>query len=152
MTSTSCFLSVANRVSDICPVSLVVIMFELTGALSHVLPIMISVMLSKWVGDAFGKEGIYARWIALRAYPWLQPGEHRDEGEIAGSRMRRVGDCVCLVEGAHTLKELESMTERYGFEGFPVTTGSGELLGYVERRRLKGAISELLPESVFFSH
>ena len=34
-------------------VSIVVIMFELTGALTYVLPIMIAVMLSKWVGDAF---------------------------------------------------------------------------------------------------
>lgn len=38
--------------------SLVVIVFELTGALSHVVPIMIAVMTAKWVGDAFGKEGI----------------------------------------------------------------------------------------------
>lgn len=54
---------------------------QLTGALSHVLPIMISVMVSKWVGDAFGKEGIYPMWIALRSYPWLPPHEYRDKGE-----------------------------------------------------------------------
>ena len=40
-------------------VSLVVILFKLTGALSHVLPIMISVVISKWVVDAFKKERIY---------------------------------------------------------------------------------------------
>ncbi|OBZ72186.1 H(+)/Cl(-) exchange transporter 3 [Grifola frondosa] len=62
-------------------ISLVVIIFELTGALSHVLPIMISVMVSKWVGDAFGEDGIYAIWIAMRQYPWLPPREYRDNGE-----------------------------------------------------------------------
>lgn len=34
--------------------SIVVIMFELTGALTYVIPIMIAVMLSKWCGDIFG--------------------------------------------------------------------------------------------------
>ena len=62
-------------------VSLVVIMFELTGALSHVLPIMVSVMTAKWVGEAFGKEGIYPQWIALRNYPWMPPHEYRDKDE-----------------------------------------------------------------------
>lgn len=62
-------------------VSLVVIVFELTGALSHVLPIMVSVMTAKWVGEAFGKEGIYPQWIALRNYPWMPPHEYRDRDE-----------------------------------------------------------------------
>ncbi|CAE7141235.1 unnamed protein product [Rhizoctonia solani] len=69
-------------------ISLVVIMFELTGALSHVLPIMIAVMVSKWVGDAFGKEGIYDAWIALHGYPFLSTTvDFRDQGETAASRM-----------------------------------------------------------------
>jgi H+/Cl- antiporter ClcA len=34
-------------------VSLVVIMFELTGALTYALPIMMSIMIAKWVADAF---------------------------------------------------------------------------------------------------
>ena len=40
-------------------VSLVVIMFELTGGLNYILPIMVAVMISKWVGDAFMKDGMY---------------------------------------------------------------------------------------------
>ena len=40
-------------------VSLVVILFKLTGALSYVLPIMISVVISRWVVDACKKERIY---------------------------------------------------------------------------------------------
>ena len=41
------------------PVSLVVIMFELTGGLVYIVPLMVAVMVSKWVGDAFSKEGMY---------------------------------------------------------------------------------------------
>ena len=40
-------------------VSLVVIMFELTGGLSYIVPIMVAVMISKWVGDALFKDGMY---------------------------------------------------------------------------------------------
>ena len=40
-------------------VSLVVIMFELTGGLNYIVPIMVAVMISKWVADAFIKDGMY---------------------------------------------------------------------------------------------
>ena len=44
-------------------VSLVVIMFELTGGLQYILPIMIAVMASKWVGDAFGRESMCVPFV-----------------------------------------------------------------------------------------
>jgi hypothetical protein len=34
-------------------------MFELTGGLQYIVPLMAAVMTSKWVGDAFGKDGMY---------------------------------------------------------------------------------------------
>ena len=40
-------------------VSLVVIMFELTGGLQYIVPLMLATMASKWVGDALGKQGMY---------------------------------------------------------------------------------------------
>lgn len=47
------------------PVSLVVIMFELTGGLTYIVPIMVAVMISKWVGDALVKNGMYLSQPAL---------------------------------------------------------------------------------------
>jgi chloride channel 3/4/5 len=40
-------------------VSLVVICFELTGDVDYIVPIMLSVMTAKWVGDAFGTNSMY---------------------------------------------------------------------------------------------
>ena len=37
-------------------------MFELTGGLQYIVPLMAAAMASKWVGDALGREGMY---------PWL---------------------------------------------------------------------------------
>jgi chloride channel 3/4/5 len=40
-------------------VSLAVIMFELTGTLSYVVPVMFSVLVAKTVADSLEKKGIY---------------------------------------------------------------------------------------------
>jgi chloride channel 3/4/5 len=56
-------------------VSLVVIVFELTGGLEYIVPLMAAVMTSKWVGDAFGREGIYESHIRLNGYPFLDAKE-----------------------------------------------------------------------------
>ena len=51
-----------------CPlhvVSLVVIMFELTGGLNYIVPIMVAVMISKWVADAFIKDGMYPNSLCM---------------------------------------------------------------------------------------
>lgn len=52
-------------------VSLIVIMFELTGGVRYIVPLMAAAMASKWVGDALGREGIYDAHIALNGYPFL---------------------------------------------------------------------------------
>ncbi len=61
---------------------------------------MISVMISKWVADALGPDGIYASWIALCRYPWLAPIEFRDNGEIAADAMTPVNNLIVLHEGS----------------------------------------------------
>lgn len=40
-------------------VSLVVIMFELTGGVGYIVPLMAAAMASKWVGDALGRQVSY---------------------------------------------------------------------------------------------
>jgi len=126
-------------------ISLVVILFELTGALSHVLPIMISVMVSKWVADAFGKEGIYPTWIALRNLPWLPPHEYRDktEEETTFSVMKPLESLVVIQGIRCTLRDLNEIVRTHDFYGFPVVHGDN-LLGYVARDRLQAAIEPLI--------
>lgn len=42
----------------------VVIMFELTGAVSYVLPIMIAVLTSKFISDQLSVENVYDAWLS----------------------------------------------------------------------------------------
>ena len=117
-----------------------VIVFELTGALSHVLPIMISVMVSKWVGDAMGKEGIYAVWIAMRQYPWLPPGEYRDKGQTAAQIMKPAENLVIIQDDLKmSLKDLDAFLTKYSYNGFPVTAGD-DLIGFVVRDKVRAFI------------
>lgn len=124
-------------------VSIVVIMFELTGALNYVLPIMISVMISKWVGDAFGKQGIYESWIEHYNYPFLDNRDDMHVPDVAVAQvMTRVEDLIVLNSTGHTIASLDRLLKTYPHRGFPIITNHRDrfLLGYISRTELAFAL------------
>ncbi|KAI0603528.1 chloride channel [Biscogniauxia sp. FL1348] len=148
-------------------VSIVVIMFELTGALSYVLPIMVAVMLSKWVGDAFSRRGIYESWIHFNEYPFLDSGDEGGGAQHvpdipAGQIMTRIEDLVVLTATGHTIASLRSVLDSCDYRGFPVVSDPRDalLLGYISRAELAYNLDvgtrpprSLPPETeTFFSH
>lgn len=102
-------------------VSIVVIMFELTGALTYVLPIMIAVMISKWVGDAFGKRGIYETWIHFKEYPFL---DNRDDSPVpdvpVSQIMTQIEDLSVLTATGHTIQSIHDVLVTQPYRGFPL--------------------------------
>lgn len=144
-------------------VSIVVIMFELTGALTYVLPIMVAVMISKWVGDAFSRQGIYESWIHFNEYPFLDNSEEMIIPDIpASDAMTRIEDLVVLTATGHTISSLNIILETHPYRGFPVISDPQEavLLGFISRAELTYNIrtatghprSLPLEAEVFFSH
>ena len=125
-------------------VSVVVIMFELTGALTFVLPIMIAVMISKWVGDAICRKSIYESWIGLNGYPFLENWEDNSNvPDIALSQvMTRIEDLIVITCTGHTIESLDSLIKAHSYRGFPIVNNSAEsmLLGYISRSDLAQAI------------
>ncbi|KAF7587527.1 hypothetical protein BBP40_007086 [Aspergillus hancockii] len=145
-------------------VSIVVIMFELTGALTYVIPIMIAVMLSKWCGDIFGKRGIYESWIKLNEYPFL---DHRDDTappDVPAHKVMTTADDLTVITAVgQTIDSLRHLLLTTSYRGFPVVTDTTNptLLGYISRNELSFALkylrspadSELSGETqVFFAH
>src|SRR5271156_532376 len=61
-------------------ISVCVIMFELTGALTYILPSMIVVGVTKAVGDRFSKGGIADRMIWFNGFPFLDNKEEHTFG------------------------------------------------------------------------
>ena len=144
-------------------VSIVVIMFELTGALTYVLPIMIAVMLSKWIGDAFGKRGIYESWIQFYEYPFLDNRDDHQPPDIPASQvMTKIEELATISAVGHTLASLQEFLQSYPFRGFPIVASdsSNIFLGYITRTELSHAIKTMLAHprkmspdtSIFFSH
>lgn len=70
-------------------------MFELTGGVRYIVPLMAAAMASKWVGDAFGKDGIYDAHIALNGYPFLDNKEEFGCTTIAADVMQPRFVIVC---------------------------------------------------------
>nr|POF17097.1 h(+)/cl(-) exchange transporter 3 [Quercus suber] len=131
-------------------VSIVVIMFELTGALDYVLPIMVAVMISKWVADAFGKRGIYESWIHFNGYPFLDNHDDTPVADVPISQiMTRFDDLVCITATDHTIETLRDVLREHRFRGFPVITSArqGLLLGYISRTELTFALDSATSSS-----
>uniref|UniRef100_A0A8C4I1C4 Chloride channel protein n=1 Tax=Dicentrarchus labrax TaxID=13489 RepID=A0A8C4I1C4_DICLA len=128
-------------------VSLVVIMFELTGGLEYIVPLMAATMTSKWVADAFGREGIYEAHIRLNGYPFLEPKEEFEHSSLAVDVMRpRRSDpaLAVLTQEGMTVGEVETLVESTHYSGFPVVVSqeSQRLVGFVLRRDLLISIGQ----------
>lgn len=128
-------------------VSLVVIMFELTGGLEYIVPLMAAAVTSKWVADAFGKEGIYESHIQLNGYPYLDVRDEFTHRTLATDVMRpRRSDppLAVLTQDSTTVEDVETLIKDTDYNGFPVVVSreSERLIGFVQRRDLTLAISK----------
>lgn len=146
-------------------VSIVVIMFELTGALTYVLPIMIAVMISKWIGDAIEEKSIYEAWIHFNGYPFL---DNRDDNaasvpDVPASQVfTRIEDLVVITATGHTIKSLQDLLNQNAYRGFPIIDNPHDaiLLGYISRTELSFALQSStssprnlpLDTDAFFAH
>ncbi|KAM9450594.1 H(+)/Cl(-) exchange transporter 5 isoform 2-T3 [Clarias gariepinus] len=122
-------------------VSLVVIMFELTGGLEYIVPLMAAAMTSKWVADALGREGIYEAHIRLNGYPFLEPKEEFSHKTLAMDVMRpRRSDppLSVITQDGMSVEEVETLIADTSYSGFPVVVSqeSQRLVGFVLRRDL----------------
>lgn len=127
-------------------VSTVVIMFELTGALNYVLPIMTGVMVSKWVSDSCNRKGIYESWIRYMEYPYLD--NHVDESipdVSVESIMTTVEDLTTIPANYVTIKSLKDLLDTTQSRGFPIVRSETDmtLIGYITAAELRNAVDSI---------
>ncbi|OBT59570.1 hypothetical protein VE04_00009 [Pseudogymnoascus sp. 24MN13] len=117
---TYAFLGSAAALSGIMhiTVSVVVIMFELTGALTYILPTMIVVGVTKAVGELFGKGGIADQMIWFNGFPFLDNKEEHNFGVPVSQVM--TSDPVTLPTTGCTMADIEAVLADREFQGFPV--------------------------------
>ncbi|XP_041987066.1 H(+)/Cl(-) exchange transporter 5 isoform X2 [Aricia agestis] len=126
-------------------VSLVVIMFELTGGVRYIVPLMAAAMASKWVGDALGRQGIYDAHIALNGYPFLDSKDEFQHTSLAADVMqpKRNETLAVITQDSMTVDDVENLLKETEHNGYPVVVSkeSQYLVGFVLRRDLNLAIA-----------
>jgi chloride channel 3/4/5 len=139
---TYAFLGAAAALSGIMhiTVSVVVIMFELTGALTYILPTMIVVGVTKAVSERFGHGGIADRAIWFNGYPFLDNKEEHTFGvpvsQVMASRV------VSLPATGLEIRAVERIMSENQYQGYPIVEDSTSktLIGYIGRTELRYAI------------
>ncbi|RFU33546.1 hypothetical protein B7463_g2819, partial [Scytalidium lignicola] len=142
---TYAFLGAAAALSGIMhlTVSVVVIMFELTGALTYILPTMIVVGVTKAVSELFGKGGIADRMIWFNGFPFLDAKEEHTFGVPVSQAM--ISDVVALPSTNLCLSDVEKLLQEGKYQGFPIVEDAHSkiLVGYIGRTELGYAITRL---------
>ncbi|KAF9956673.1 hypothetical protein BGZ70_009801 [Mortierella alpina] len=124
-------------------VSLVVIMFELTGAMTYSLPIMMAVMIGKFVGDAFSPDAFFNKLIDLNGHPYLDNKKDYNTFGTAADIADRFLETIDV--NAHN--DVDSLRRKveilavsgYSDGGLPIVD-RGVLVGYIASNELGHAL------------
>jgi len=132
-------------------VSLVVIMFEVTGGVRYIVPLMTACMTSKWIGDAIGRTGIYDAHVHLNGYPFLDIKEEFDHPTLARDVMQPngKGGLQVLTQDSETVRNVTDLLCQTDYNGFPIVLSNESklLVGYVSKKDLTIAIHKAKTEN-----
>ncbi|EMC91818.1 hypothetical protein BAUCODRAFT_305808 [Baudoinia panamericana UAMH 10762] len=133
-------------------VSVVVIMFELTGALTYILPTMIVVGVTKAVADRCGKGGIADRMIWFNGFPFLDNKEEHSFGVPVSQTM--TANPTTLPAAGMLIRDVEKVLAETKYQGFPVVDNDENkiLLGYIGRTELRYALDRAKREQQVSLH
>ncbi|KEP51972.1 voltage-gated chloride channel protein [Rhizoctonia solani 123E] len=122
-------------------VTVVVIMFELTGALTYILPTMIVILVTKAVGDCFEATGIADEMIRFNGYPYLERDDHAFNIPVSQVMQKELHTMSVT---NMTLHEVEEKLEHTSVQGFPIVSTDPQriLMGYIGRTELRYVIGK----------
>ncbi|CAI4045017.1 hypothetical protein SUVZ_10G2250 [Saccharomyces uvarum] len=146
------FLGAAATLSGITNLTLtvVVIMFELTGAFMYIIPVMIVVAITRIILSTSGiSGGIADQMIMVNGFPYLED-EQEDEfleeytaEQIMSSKLITINETIYLSELESLLYDSAS---EFSVHGFPITRDEDKFekekrcIGYVLKRHLASKI------------
>ena len=152
MVGAAAFLAGVSRMT----VSLVVIMFELTGELEYIVPHMIAILVAKWIADALEKEGVYDLAQTVLGHPFLDIDQSLTLAQRSGESV------AALIPPRQTMMEITvhlppsgcvprkmlaeklSLLKRRGLKDAGLVLVSNNMLqGYLAEGELEFGLSEL---------
>ncbi|KAH0828174.1 chloride channel [Lanmaoa asiatica] len=125
-------------------VTVVVVMFELTGALTYILPTMMVILVTKAVGDFIGTRGIADESIRFNGYPILDQHDH--SSNVAVSEVMKK-DLTLLYASGMSVNDVEDVLASTDVKGFPIVASksSKALSGYIGRTELRYVLGIFFP-------
>lgn len=149
------FLGAAATLSGITNLTLtvVVIMFELTGAFMYIIPLMIVVAITRIILSTSGiSGGIADQMIMVNGFPYLEDEQDEEEEETLEkyTAEQLMSSKLITINETIYLSELESLlydsASEYSVHGFPITKDEDKFekekrcIGYVLKRHLASKI------------
>ncbi|XP_049849623.1 H(+)/Cl(-) exchange transporter 7-like [Schistocerca gregaria] len=125
-------------------ISLTAVLIESTNNIVYAMPLMFTLMVSKWVGDWFG-PGIYDSYIEIKGYPFLDWEPHPALYKFKAKQV--MGHPVQTFSSRPLVKTVVDTLRKTTHNGFPIVTKSGVLQGLILRTQLL----TLLKEKAFYS-
>jgi len=126
----------------------VVIMFELTGALTYLLPVMITLLVTKAVSDQIGGGGMADEVIRFNGYPFLEKEDKEEDDhafiEPIANVMKK--DIVMMTASGMPLQEISEIVQSTNYQGFPVVRGEEDrtIVGFVRKAELRYALDKAM--------
>ncbi len=122
------------------PITAILIMFEMTGNYSIILPLMLATVVSTLISRAIQPESVYTLKLVRRGIH-LERGQEIDvmQGVTVGEAMTTDVDVVPL---SMPLEELAEEFAHTHHHGFPVVDAAGELAGVVSIQDLEQSLEE----------
>ncbi|KAG9095489.1 hypothetical protein FS749_010358 [Ceratobasidium sp. UAMH 11750] len=132
-------------------VSLAVIMFELTGTLTYVIPVMLAVLVAKTVADGLEPKGIYDLVIELSQLPYLDYKHEYLWGALQVSDVTDRKVETIIVDEENTVRSLRdkllvAVREGNGDSGLPILQREDagcKMVGYIGVSELEHALTIL---------
>lgn len=141
-------------------VSLAVIMFELTGTLTYVIPVILSVLVAKTVADALEPKGIYDLVIELSQLPYLDYKHEYLWGALQVSDVTDRKVETIIVDDQNTVRALRdkllaAVRDGNGDSGLPILQKEDagcKMVGYIGASELEHALTILADEPEEICH
>ncbi|CAI5758878.1 unnamed protein product [Candida verbasci] len=139
-------------------VTVVIIMFELTGALRYIVPTMIVVAITKSITDKWGKGGIADQMIEYNGLPLIDSKKEFKFGVNVDQAMTKETITFSMDHNdTITYNEIRQIFQKSDIKGFPIIYSSlnPKIYGYISRHDINYILTnyfhDKLDEKIDFS-
>lgn len=120
--------------------SVSVVIFEVTGQLKHMVPMLVSVIVSVIVANGINRS-LYDTLIIMKELPYM-PHMRRDRAPAQRVFQVMRTDVVALPQSITVDDVRDTLEQNPYFDSFPVVSAEGYLLGSLRRKTLSRALDE----------